>query len=43
MRPVRVGGLEKVDIVEGVTRLWFALAQQRGRHLAFKMLIGAGA
>jgi len=43
MRPVRVGGLQKVEIVESVTRLWFALAQQRGRHLAFKTLIGAGA
>jgi predicted dinucleotide-binding enzyme len=40
LRPVRVGGLEQIDIVEGVTRLWFAMIRQKGRHLAFKMLEG---
>jgi len=40
LRPVRVGGLDKVGVVDGVLRLWFALAveQKMGRHLAFKLL-----
>jgi predicted dinucleotide-binding enzyme len=42
LRPIRVGGLDQIDIVEGVTRLWFALTrgQGMGRHLAFKVLGG---
>ena len=42
LRPVRVGGPEAADVVDGVTRLWFALVfgQGRGRHLAFKLLEG---
>ncbi len=39
LRPVAIGGLDKIDVLDGLTRLWFVLAQQRGRHLAFKMLI----
>ncbi len=40
LRPVRVGGLDQVHLVDTVTRLWFALAvgQKMGRHLAFKVL-----
>ena len=41
LRPVWVGdGPAAADVVDGVTRLWFALALQRGlgRHLAFRML-----
>lgn len=38
LRPVRVGDLDQVDVVDLVTRLWFALARTRGRHLAFKVL-----
>ena len=38
LRPVRVGDLDQVDVVDSVTRLWFALARTRGRHLAFKVL-----
>ena len=38
LRPVRVGDLDHVDVVDSVTRLWFALARTRGRHLAFKIL-----
>lgn len=38
-RPVYVGDGQQ-DVVDGVLRLWFALAigQQRGRHLAFRVL-----
>ena len=40
LRPMRLGGVEQVDLVDAVLRLWFALAsgQQMGRHLAFKVL-----
>jgi len=39
LRPVYVGDGAH-DVVDGVLRLWFALAvgQKRGRHLAFKVL-----
>jgi len=35
-----LGGVEQVDVVDSVLRLWFALAigQGKGRHLAFKVL-----
>jgi predicted dinucleotide-binding enzyme len=40
LRPVYVGGVEQVGVVDSVTSLWFALAigQHKGRHLAFKVL-----
>lgn len=40
LHPVRVGGLDQLDTVDAVARLWFALAlgQGLGRHLAFKVL-----
>lgn len=41
LRPVWVGdGAQGADLLDGLTRLWFALAinQGRGRHLAFRML-----
>jgi len=40
LRPMYVGGVEQVDLVDAVGRLWFALAlgQGKGRHLAFKVL-----
>ncbi|MCU0296782.1 MAG: NAD(P)-binding domain-containing protein [Candidatus Nanopelagicales bacterium] len=41
LRPVWVGeGADAADLLDGVARLWFtlALAQGRGRHLAFRML-----
>jgi predicted dinucleotide-binding enzyme len=40
LRPVYVGDLEQVAVVDNLTRLWFALAfgQGYGRRLAFKML-----
>ncbi|HLC05940.1 MAG TPA: NAD(P)-binding domain-containing protein [Anaerolineales bacterium] len=42
LRPMRVGGLDKVELVDSVTRLWFALAtgMNMGRHTAFKVLSG---
>lgn len=40
LRPVRVGGPEAIDVVDGVLRLWFSLVQAHGgrRHLGFKTL-----
>lgn len=40
LRPVWVGGPEHTAVVDTLGGLWFALAlgQQRGRHLAFKLL-----
>ncbi len=40
LRPVWVGGLERIRLVDTLGDLWFALAvgQKMGRHLAFKVL-----
>ncbi|MBI1298972.1 hypothetical protein GC175_28920 [bacterium] len=40
LRPVYVGGIETVGVVDGMARLWFALAfgQKQGRRIAFKLL-----
>jgi 8-hydroxy-5-deazaflavin:NADPH oxidoreductase len=40
LRPVYIGGHDRIHVVDGVTRLWFALAikQERGRHLSFRLL-----
>ena len=40
LRPVRVGDIEAIDVVDGVGRLWLTLVFQRGhaRRLAFRML-----
>lgn len=40
LRPVRVGDLSQVRLVDAVASLWFALVfgQGMGRHLAFKVL-----
>src|SRR5579859_5496858 len=40
LRPIYLGGVEQVDLVDTVGRLWFALVfgQGKGRHLAFKVL-----
>ncbi len=40
LRPVYVGDLETVQVVDGLTRLWFALAyaQGQGRRIAFKLI-----
>jgi predicted dinucleotide-binding enzyme len=44
LRPVRVGDLTQVHLVDLLTGLWAALAygQGRGRRLAFKILEQAG-
>jgi 8-hydroxy-5-deazaflavin:NADPH oxidoreductase len=40
LRPMRVGGPEQIDVVDGILRLWFALMTGHGgnRHLGFKTL-----
>lgn len=38
LRPVRVGGIDAVDTVDGVLRLWFTLSRTRGRRIAFKLI-----
>jgi len=40
LRPVYLGGVEQVRVVDSITGLWFSLAigQKKGRHLAFKVL-----
>ena len=40
LRPMRLGDVEQVGLVDSVGSLWFALAlgQGMGRHLAFKVL-----
>jgi predicted dinucleotide-binding enzyme len=38
LRPVRVGGMDAVDVVDGVLRLWFTLAKSRGRRIAFRLI-----
>jgi predicted dinucleotide-binding enzyme len=40
LRPMRVGGPEQIDVVDGVLRLWFALMLGHGgnRRLGFKTL-----
>lgn len=40
LRPIYLGGLDQVDIVDALTGLWFVLAlrEGRGRHLALKMI-----
>ncbi len=40
LRPIYIGGLDAAATVDGVARLWFALAlgQKMGRRLAFKLL-----
>jgi predicted dinucleotide-binding enzyme len=40
LRPIYVGGMDQIPLVDSVAGLFFALAigQKRGRHLAFKVL-----
>ncbi len=40
LRPMRLGDIDQVGLVDSITQLWFALAirQGKGRHLAFKVL-----
>lgn len=38
LRPIRVGGTDAADVVDGVLRLWFTLSQSRGRRIGFKLI-----
>jgi len=40
LRPVQVGGLDKVPVVDSIVQLWFSLAvgQKLGRHTSLKVL-----
>ena len=40
LRPMRLGGPEAVDVVDGVLRLWFSLVREHGgrRQIGFKTL-----
>jgi hypothetical protein len=42
LRPLYIGGLERAELIDAMTMLWFelALGQGKGRHLAFKMIGG---
>ena len=39
-RPIRVGDIDSIDVVDGVTRLWLTLVFRQGhpRRLAFRLL-----
>ena len=43
LNPLYIGGVEHVDLVDAVLRLWITLIRERnmGRHLAFKVLTDA--
>jgi predicted dinucleotide-binding enzyme len=40
LRPIYLGGVEQVDLVDSMLRLWFAMSRGQGwgRHFAFKVL-----
>lgn len=40
MRPIYLGGVEQLGLLDSIAALWFSLAfgQKKGRHLAFKVL-----
>jgi len=40
LRPVYLGGVEQMGLLDSIAALWFTLAlgQKKGRHLAFKVL-----
>jgi 8-hydroxy-5-deazaflavin:NADPH oxidoreductase len=42
LRPIWVGGVDEVDTVDGVLRLWVVLSRLRGRRIAFKVLSDKG-
>ena len=41
LNPVFLPGLEHIPTLDALTRLWFALAQQRGRRVALKVIAEA--
>lgn len=38
LRPVWVGDSDQVEVIDGALKLWFTLAQKRGRRLAFRLI-----
>ncbi|GCE22325.1 hypothetical protein [Dictyobacter kobayashii] len=40
LRPIYLGGIDKVELLDAVASLWFALVfgQKKSRHLSFKVL-----
>jgi predicted dinucleotide-binding enzyme len=40
LRPIYIGGVDKADVLDGLTRLWFALTSSGGydRHTALNLL-----
>ncbi len=38
LRPIWVGGVDQVETVDGVLRLWYVLSRARGRRIAFKLI-----
>jgi len=38
LRPIRLGGMDAVDTVDGVLRMWFTLSRSRGRRIAFRLI-----
>ncbi len=40
LRPLYLGGIEQIGLLDSIAALWFTLAlgQKKGRHLAFKVL-----
>lgn len=37
-RPVWVGDMDQVDVIDGLFKLWLTLSRRRGRRIAFKLL-----
>jgi 8-hydroxy-5-deazaflavin:NADPH oxidoreductase len=38
LRPIWVGGVDQVDTVDGLQRIWMVLSRTRGRRIAFKLI-----
>ncbi len=38
LRPIRIGGTDLADTVDGLLPIWFTLSQRLGRRIAFKLL-----
>jgi 8-hydroxy-5-deazaflavin:NADPH oxidoreductase len=38
LRPIWVGGVDQVDTVDGLLRVWIVLSRTHGRHVALKLI-----
>ncbi len=38
LRPIWVGGVDQVDTIDGLLRMWMVLSRTRGRRIAFKLI-----